>query len=539
MKAGMRVVQITLPKAKKPTATVAEKGSKKRIAASPPVETRPRKRVVRSPDFETGPEPVSSATPHAHSATCSHCETHDLLEPPHTPSRNLDSNGQPFPWSPSMFSPDNARHNWTWSDWDSPSWEFEDVTYQSDDSPKDPLARLHPVLRAKIKAVLAMKPNWSPPATSTDSLEPDTFSFIQPNYMGSFSSHVSTRSKSPDSSWVNIDEAPWPTRLLQMRLDDSRYNPQLERIVMPEFSPLSSRSGSVSSLDTSTHSRRYSQRSERDTRDRSAKILSVPSASHSDASIHSRRSSRQSERNTQDCSAKIPSAPPASSLDASIHSRRSSQRSERNTRDLSAKIPSVPSASHSDASIPSPPSEPSSPLDVDVEEQPGSYLDVLREAEERLRQRQAQRAQTGIRDRLPNDTDSSLGSFHIRSVSSSSGGSTRSNSTGDILRHFRSFSRPSSPLIEEAIEEEEAPPTFIPESYTAPVRLASPPPPPPPTPASRHFHTLRQLPLASAVETRQTVEEPPRGEGFGWKSLACVAVAAAAVGAGLAYWFTG
>ncbi|OTB15314.1 hypothetical protein K445DRAFT_116528 [Daldinia sp. EC12] len=51
---------------------------------------------------------------------------------------------------------------------------------------------------------------------------------------------------------------------------------------------------------------------------------------------------------------------------------------------------------------------------------------------------------------------------------------------------------------------------------------------------SQHFCAKRQLPSAVMVK-RQSSEVPSGGSGFGWKSLACVGVAAAAVGAGLAY----
>ncbi|XXH02376.1 hypothetical protein Hte_008751 [Hypoxylon texense] len=533
MKDGMRVVRITVPKGQKSTAPAAKKEAKK-IATPPPVETKPLKRHVLSPVVEAGPEPVSSATPDAHSATHTHSpphahsETHDHCDVPHTPFRNPDLNDQPLRWSPSMFrsSPKFDRHNWTWSDWDSPSWVWEDVTYQSEDGPvRDPLARLPPLLRAKIKAVLALKPDWSPPPTTaaptSDSLTADTVRYEEADFMSSFSSNNSsplkkpappkqpTRSQSPDSSWVIIDEEPWPTWLLEMRLDDSRFNPLKERIVLPEFSPLSSRSAST--LDASIPS----QRSE---------ILSVPR----------------------------PSAPVPPSSSSPIPSPSVSY------PPAPAPSPVVTSPSVPPASIPSPPPGSSSSVDVDPPKSSNDCFGVLQQAEERLREREAQRAHTGTRDRLSDDTQDSFGSdLSLSGLGSGSGTSTPSESvsailrrlnsapdsdsgastpletTGDILQHFRSFSRPSSPSPPAAVE---GPPTFIPEAFTAPVRLSTPPPPPP-TP--QHFYTMRQLPSASAVEPRKPVEEPPRGVGFGWKSLACVAVGAAAVGAGLAYaWFS-
>lgn len=588
----MRVVRITVPKGQKPTAPTAKKEAKKRIATSPPAETRAPKRVASSPIVETGPEPVSSATPHAHSATHTHSETHDHCDIPHTPFRNPDLNDQPLHWSPSMFrSPEINRHDWTWSDWDSPSREFEDVTYQTDDWPiRDPLAHLPPVLRAKIKAVLALKPDWSPPPPTSDSLTADTVRYEKADFMSSFSSNNSspsknptrpkepTRSQSPDSSWVNIDEDPWPPRLLEMRLDDWRFNPLKERTVFPEFSPLSSRS--ASSLDASIHS----QQSEKVTQNPSAEIPSIPLPSVPLPSVPSPSAPSPSTPS--------PSAPSPSAPLPSIPSP-------------SAPSPSAPSASKSDASIPSQSSGFSSWVDVDIQKWPSDYFGVLQQAEEKLQERKAQRADTGTRDHLLDHTQDSLGSdlslsgldsnsgastpsqsvsailrrlnsapdsssgastpsqsvsailrrlnsapdpssgpsTPSQSVSailrqlnsapdSNSGASTPSKSTGDILQHFRSFSRPPSPPA--AVEQ--GPPTFIPEAFTAPVRLSTPPPPPP---APQHFYTMRQLPSATAMEPRKPAEEPPREAGFGWKSLACVAVGAAAVGAGLAYaWFS-
>ncbi|KAI0172825.1 hypothetical protein GGR52DRAFT_423223 [Hypoxylon sp. FL1284] len=470
MKDGMRVVRITIPKAQKPTAVAAEKPrpseriseakpelitagplavSKKRVATSPPAETRPLKRVVRSPTAGARPEPVSSVTPDARPAS-------------HVRFRNPDLNDRIPYWRPRMFEPEMDRYNWTWSDWDSPSREIEDVTYESEDWPvRDPLAGLPPQLRDKVKAILAMRPDATPPALSPSSPAADAVR----NKEGGFSSNESapakepTRSSSSDSSWVKIDEDPWPTWLLEMRLDDPRFNPLAERIVIPEFSPLSSRSGSSS--------------------------------------------------------------------DASIHL----QQSEKNTRDYSVETAPAPSAPKPGTSSPSAWSEFSSWVDVGAQEDLGGCLDILRQAEERLRERQAQRAQTGIRDRLPGfDSDSS------------SGGSTPSQSTSAILRHFRSLSGPSSGSSSPTTEEPSAaaaPTVAIPQAFTGPVRQPFSAPPPS-TAIAQHFHTLRQLPSALATEPRQPVEEPSRGAGFGWKSLACVAAAAATVGAGLAYaWLSG
>ncbi|KAI1761139.1 hypothetical protein GGR53DRAFT_469643 [Hypoxylon sp. FL1150] len=569
MEAGMRVVRIHIPKDKpkaqpkaqpkvqKPTATAAEKTrSKKRIATSPLVETRPSKRVVQAQSGAHARSATHVHSPtHIHSPSCVHSQAYGVLT---TPFRNPDLNDRP-PQQWRMFKePGYDRRNWTWSDWDSPSQEFEDVTWQSADQPlvRDPFAHLPPALRERIQAVLGMKPDHHAPLTDVTA---DTVRYESAEFMSTISSREyahfvkpmpakeATRSRSPDSSWDIVDEKPWSSQLLEMRLDDWRINPLVERFVMPEHSPLSSH---ASSLDASTPSQRTAS-------------------------------------NTRDCSAKIPSAPSASAPSASAPS-------------ASAPSASAPSASALDASVHSQSSGPSSKAEV-VQKQSVDCLKILQQAEEKLRERQAQRALTGKRDRLPSDSSESNSgsSFSSESLSailrnlesgsqsgkrdrlpsdgpeSNSSSSVSSESLSAILRnmepgshsgsdasthsssdlaatirhpnsgpernsgastpsshakakqHFHALSRPSSPAVE-------APPTLIPQSHTAPIRLATPPPPPT-TP--QRFYTQRQLPSA---EPRRPVEEQSRGAGFGWKSLACVAVGAAALGAGLAYaWFSG
>ncbi|OTB04673.1 hypothetical protein M426DRAFT_261620 [Hypoxylon sp. CI-4A] len=545
MKDGMRVVRIPAPKPRKrpsprkPNRIVIipakpskpqNAESKKLLASSPRVEARPSKHVARSAVVEKQPAPLVAETPIVH-----------------PPFKNPDLNDKPLHWSPSMFKPEIDRHNWTWSEWDSPSRPFEDVSYQTDDWPiRNPFPNLPPGLQEIIKQVRAMKASAAKPDVTADSVR-----YEKPDFASSFSSGESTSKPSEFSSWVDLDYVPWNTSLLERFIDSEQDREKwAERRRMY---------GTPSTL----------------------------SPSNSDASARSANST-------------IPS-PPQLDLD-NDSDRQSSKGKEVEPRQESSKVSATPSAPLQDASAHSESPEFSSWVDVDDRIWDRYMFKLFTEKEERVRAKA-----TGITAPIADDSYAtpepvslsqimrSLGynpaakqhsstpthspihekspslppppspspppSFPAGEDSSfewnssdksdlSAGAIFRNPQAGQFALH-ESPPRPSSKASTAARQHFQSLPSpsievppFTPleklVDATAPVRLR-----PPPTllrPVAPHqyqFHTLRQLPSAIATEPRQPVEES-RGSGFGWKSLACVAATAAAVGAGLAYaWFSG
>ncbi|KAI1417424.1 hypothetical protein F5Y13DRAFT_185499 [Hypoxylon sp. FL1857] len=503
------------------------------IAGSPKVETNSPKRVVASPEVEPIPAPLVTSSPTVH-----------------TPFRNPYLNDQPLHWSPRMFKPEIDRQNWTWSDWDSPSREIEDVTYQTDTWPiRDPFARYPPELRKRLQAIMAMKPKDTPPAThSTDSTPPDTIRYEEVNFLSSFdsSSAKSVRSRSSDSSWVILNDRPWPPHLLEMLLDAEEQDKRLAAKGFFDREWEKSTIHSASNLDASHHSQSQGFSSllqlyvdadnDRQRFAESRKIDSRPSSSES-LSAHS--ASEEAEAKALDATGV--SAPSSSSSDVSGHSRSSEfssyvdvdekkwsdqtfdllnmideSRRERAQEDARMAAGVSLFASESDASDLSQPSEFSRWVKFDVPKWSDDTFEIYTEIEE-ARRRGPEPTSTlsasCLDASLPVNSDVNFAAHqHFHSLQGSPSSSVKA---------------PSIPATSQPIQVDHD---------TAPVQQF---PPSWSTGSSRHFHTMRQLPSAIATEPQQSSEEPSRGSGFGWKSIACVAAAAAAVGAGLAYWFSG
>ncbi|KAI1137436.1 hypothetical protein F5Y05DRAFT_70583 [Hypoxylon sp. FL0543] len=649
MKNGMRVVRVTrhesgkfprLPGLSKPRKSKrtgeanagpaaaapppANEGvSDRRVVSSPAVETEPPQRVVASPTIKPRPTPRATTPPVVH-----------------TPFRNPDLNDQPLHWSPRMFEPEIDSHNWTWSDWDSPSREFEDVTYQTENWPiHDPLARLPPDLRKRVQAIMAMKPQDAPSAThSTDSVTADTVRYEQMGSESSFSS-------SSDSSWVLLNDVPWPPRMLQMLLNAEEQDRRLAAIGFFDRERANSTTHSVSKSDVSDHSKRegytsllqlyidadndrqrFAEEKGKENRPSSSEDLpapSGPSASRPDVSLHSQstqlsswvdldvsiwsddrfgmytrleeitraggEASSSSVGTSSICSASSTrSASPEFSTWVDVAERKWSDQVFNvmdgiEERKRTARIEALKAAgvctSHPaacpDASNYSSSAEFSSYVDVDEKkwsDQTSMLFNMMEEGRRERAMADACRA-AGVSSMFEDETDTSdlprspefspwvkvnvdkwsddtleiyteieearrRGPEEFSTTLSASSSDASLPLSTDVhfaaQQHFHSLQGSPSPLIEAPSVPAAYQPVQV--YYTAPVQQF---PPSRSTRSSRHFHTLRQLPSAPAVEPQRSSEEPPQSSGFGWKSIACVAAAAAAVGAGLAYWFSG
>ncbi|KAI0010431.1 hypothetical protein F4779DRAFT_577518 [Xylariaceae sp. FL0662B] len=204
-----------------------------------PVTHFPRQPVTHSPRFT----PVQPVTP----------------VKPVTPFNNPDLNDRPLRWSPRMFKPEVDRYNFSWSDWDSPSREFIDTSYQTVDSPRDEFTHLPLPMRRRIREILAMKPEPLSSAHSSDSLMVDTVRYEPVKTVSKFSSDTSTHSTNSDfSSWVDLDVHPWTPALLEMYIDCEKDRQWCEdrgigrRDYLSEG--LSTLSFESESSDSSTHS---------------------------------------------------------------------------------------------------------------------------------------------------------------------------------------------------------------------------------------------------------------------------------------------
>ncbi|KAL7621553.1 hypothetical protein AAE478_008878 [Parahypoxylon ruwenzoriense] len=411
------------PTAVTPTTRIIQETPGKRAASSPPTESRPEKRVATSPIVQPGPKPRVAKLPTVQS-----------------PFENPHLNNQPLHWSPRMFKPEIDRYNWSWSEWDSPSRDIVDMTYETEDWPKrDPLAALPPHIREHVMAILARKPSPTSTARRTDSLTADTVRYETVNFMSSFSSSSDEPARpksSDDSSWVYLDVQPWPTNLLEMWIDSERNREWCEAHGIGKHT--GSTMSSISTTDP-------------------------------------------------DMSARSGSSEISSLLQMYIDGDK-----DRQGHDSSMEGQPGPSTPNPDAaSICSQSSEFSSWVDLGgLRKWDDRTLEMYMRHEENARTREQ-----------------------------------RSERLAAIRKYFDS--RSIAPY----------------QSHTGPVK---PLPPPYASPsiaavaAPQDFYTRRELPSAIAMEPRQSSEEPARtSSGFGWKSLAAVAVASAAITAGIAYaWFS-
>ncbi|KAI1379158.1 hypothetical protein F4677DRAFT_360395 [Hypoxylon crocopeplum] len=416
----------------------ANKQPERQIAISPIVESRPPKRVTPSPVAETASDPFITKSPIVHTPSKPlHIHSNGpRLDGPHTPFKNPDLNDQPLHWSPHMFQPEIDSHNWTWSDWDSPSREIINATYQTEDWPVPKsmaqFAHFPPDLRRRIQEALGAKPTTPPPPTlSTDGVSADTVRYEQVDIAESFASHESTSSESGGIS-----------SLLQLYIDSDNDRQRCN----------------AEKRDTRSGSSSTSPAPHRDTSARSQSPGPSSKIAPKMQEVFALFKQPQKEESYSSCSdSSLSFIDPKKLLNAAPSSVNSAHT-------LSTSKPVAP--------IPSESSGFSSWVHVDYPKPSDDTCErALREA---------------FKD-ISGDFDMSALCHYRRD------GSTASQSVGT-----------------------------------------------PAAAAHQHFRALRQLPSAIVAEQQRPAQESATASGFGWKSLACVAVAAATVGAGLAYaWFSG
>ncbi|KAI1391949.1 uncharacterized protein F4822DRAFT_389014 [Hypoxylon trugodes] len=519
MKNGLRVVRLFPPKPRTANKTEQKPRRSRRTGqaeakpvATVPLVTEPTpKQTIASPlathILSTPTQSDHLRSTHTHSTnTRSSFALPDPFGPPHTPFKNPHLKDQPLHWSPRMFKPQMDRHNWTWSDWDSPSQEIEDVTYESEDLPRhDPFKHCPPELQAKLRAILNMKPSLSPTSTlSTDSDTADTVRYEYVDIVSSFSSSSSgdsTRSRSSDSfsSWVELNDIPWDDTLLERWLLLQKF--QARRARGYEYTKLNLPPLSAPGKDASVHSQPADEPTDQPA-DQSANQSANQSAELS--SLLRLYTDRDSNDGTDHAIGDNCSDDSSTDIEDIMNRLRPNLRSD---------SPTGPSANHpADAAaeiqdimkslMPNPDPDSSSSSDSSSDSSTGSTGEI-QEIMRRLRPN-PKKPGPGSSDNSSADIQDVVGQLMARPGSDSTDFIHPTSDTPSAARqHFHSLQQSSL--------------------STACRQLHS-------LPAPQHLYAARQLPSATVAEPQQS-----QGSGFGWKSLACVAVAAATVGAGLAY----
>ncbi|KAI0897619.1 hypothetical protein F4806DRAFT_495289 [Annulohypoxylon nitens] len=550
-------------------------------------------RVSASPVAESTPTPEPSAV-----------STPSYLR---APFKNPDLNDQPLHWSPRMFKPQIDRHNWTWSEWDSPSQTIEECTYETTDWPiHDPFSRYPPHVRQQLRAVLAMQPE-----KSQTMLSAEDFSSVKLDLgkleigIGQSDPFVDKDdAKSSDegfSSWVMINDRPWTPELYQMWID-SEKDRERQAARRRQFQP-SDDTSSVSSLDTmDLLAELHDPDNHYDSRDPEPRFPepsyakpSYPESDHSahPASYHS-ESSRSGSINLSYLLQRhiesfgdppsspgetlpsitdtdgsfpeviVPSVPlpdvpaaPALAQDEPILPESTSKApasiseptSEEDTFSpipISSLFPEAPTAvaestiEDTFSPVPIPSLFPEAPTAVAESTREDTFSPVplpaltaeapaLPQAEEeefsswidvdtrkwtdltfRFHTRQEEGRRMGMYDNGSNDSNSD--SSNDSDFSFDITGHLEKNYGISLVsqQHFQFLRESQQPSIEAR-----------------------------PAATSSGFAAARQLPSVTVMEPIRLSRDSSRGSEFGWKSLACVAVTAAAVGAGLAYaWFS-
>ncbi|KAI1077870.1 hypothetical protein F5B20DRAFT_592614 [Whalleya microplaca] len=225
MKNGKRVVRIPFPKG----LSADEARRQRELFPSVSTHSEPRRNGRRTDERRSEQcvpkppaAPVTPQRPVTLSTPVSPLQLNTPVKPV-TPFRNPDLNDEPLRWSPRMFKPEVDRYNFSWSEWDSPSREFIDTSYQTVDSPQDAFAHYPPNLRHRIRDILAMKPSPTSSTRSTDSLMVDSVRYETVEIASDFSSDASIHSTPSDlSSWVHLDDHPWSPSMLEMFIQDEK-----------------------------------------------------------------------------------------------------------------------------------------------------------------------------------------------------------------------------------------------------------------------------------------------------------------------------
>ncbi|KAI0101239.1 hypothetical protein F4814DRAFT_453157 [Daldinia grandis] len=271
MQNGLRVVRIpkNFPNDKATLAKKARISELAKQAKAKPVTTKPtREKRVKAP-IANSPvaKPITPKRAIVEAKPEPSIESSPLVR---SPFKNPDLNDKPLHWSPHMFKPEIDRYNWTWSDWDSPSREIEDVSYQTTDWPiHNPFAAFPPHIREKFEAMRRLEKQLLEQQPGS-SITAGTVHYEEVNIASLFSSGASTRSKrshsknsgskrsdskhsrsthphsdstssSEFSSWVDVNSRPWPPHILQMfnEGEEERKEWAAKRRNQPAISPLS------------------------------------------------------------------------------------------------------------------------------------------------------------------------------------------------------------------------------------------------------------------------------------------------------------
>ncbi|KAI0886136.1 uncharacterized protein GGS22DRAFT_124765 [Annulohypoxylon maeteangense] len=517
-----------------------EPSTPQRVASSLVIDEQPT--VQPSTPVLVSTSPIVGSTPTPKPSTV--CSPSTQI-----PFRNPDLNDQPLHWSPRMFKSEIDRHNWTWSEWDSPSQTIEEVTYESEDWPiHDPFARYPPEIRQRLRDVLAMKPELTPSSDSAEGFSPIEFHYNGFGIEKVGSSAQNDDGKSEDlSSWVLINDHPWSPTLLQMWIDSEKDRDR-QAARRKEFQ-LNDDTSTVSSLDTvdflaEIHCPEQNRpepshlepNSSGSNRSRSVNISSLLQlyidsdndrqrweAEDKDARVSSPKSIPDSMPSRPDAP-----TPSASRPDESIPSAPASVQDVPSAPASVQDVPTLPEyVSEAPVISPEPTPETTSPAPVpdastlpQSEEEFSSWVDLdtrkWTDLTFRFHTRQEEGRRMGLYDNDSDDSDSVDSDF---SDSFDITGHLQKNYgiTVASQKHFRALQEAQQPSV-----------------GTQPAAVSTS------STVSPSFTARRQLPSATVMEPRPSLEESFRGSGFGWKSLACVAVTAAAVGAGLAYaWFSG
>ncbi|KAI1100975.1 hypothetical protein F4804DRAFT_25646 [Jackrogersella minutella] len=539
-------------------------------------DTEPARLIVNSPTVKTStPERVASSyvdetTPKSSRSCSLTVDTPSTHTPSiQTPFRNPDLNDQPLRWSPGMFRPNVDRHNFTWSDWDSPSREIEDVTYDTTNWPvHDPFAGYPPEIRKRIREILANPAGLAPAPISApgiDSVAADSVHHELPDSMESFSSY---ESRSDFSSWVKIDARPWPTCMLQMWINGEKDRERdRERDQARNAYRLSDDTSTVSTLSTNElleldaemdagKGLEENQAVDQVGRNRSTQSQSLDMSSFLQLYIDSDKDRKRyngEDKETRSSSSdnlSIPPRPnaptpsgfraevaiPESPEDLFIPPRPNAPTPSGFRAEVAIPESPEPTTSQSAESARSESPEYSSWVDIDVRKwSDHTFNFYTRQEAERQR-------------RAGEDITTSTGSSDLSSDSESLSAILGRNIGTKLMRntqqHFNSLrtSRPpsvgaASAIVEKAHDDYAAASLLKPPSSSSGSESSYSP-----GYNYEHFCAKRSLPSAVAMEPREQreVEVPRRENGLDWKSVACIAVAAAALGAGLAYaWFSG
>ncbi|KAI2619588.1 hypothetical protein GGR54DRAFT_639914 [Hypoxylon sp. NC1633] len=583
IKNGIRIVRITnrtarlrkrrqdkragRAKAKPVAADSTAQERKKGIVGSPTVESRQPKRAVGSSAAETTLEPRTARFPKVQTPVK---QAHTPFEIPDTPFHNPDLD-QPLQWSPGMFEQEIDRYNWTWSSWDSPSREIIDVSWHSSEDsqqPRDPLALFPTYVRDLLREIMAARQNPEPSDRFTDSVTDYTEqTYTEQAYTEQGVTEQGHTEQAPTEQAYTersqTEQAPTEQSQTEQATTEQAHTERAHTPFEVPSTPFQN-----PDLSRPLHWSPGMFKQEIDRYNWTWSSWDSPSQEIIDVSYHSEDSL------ARDPFARFP--PHVRKLLRQIMAlKQDPVSSARSTDSLAAdtvRYEEVDYASSfssgrlsSDKPARSESSDFSSWVDLDCAPWPPQLLEMCLDSERHnewcerrgigkhspLSSRSASEKDMSSHSKSSSDSPYMWSPYKwpaspYKAVNSaeelrdgedlnSSPVSKPPGTPAGAQQHFRSLQGLASPPTEAQPET-----TLYMENWTEPNLILPPLSGPPFDNYQANFTVRRQLPSAIATEPRQSVEESGRGSGFGWKSIACVAAAAATIGAGLAYaWFSG